>query len=410
MALRLAASLRNFWSMSYKLGEGRLWLGRALERPHPASPDLAAAAAELGRIELLLGELEPAGKHVDEAVELAETLDLPDVLSEALNTRSALFDRAGRDDDALHTIEQALAIAREHELGRPLLRALNNLSVELALRDRDVDAFRSDLEGLELARARGNQDYASSFLFSVTSGSVRLGDWDGALRYAAEPGSWPDRDLARLTDLPWLFVQRGELDEARRTLERLAPLAARDSVQSRSIEALARAVVRRAEGRPQEALAAAEEVLAMQGALGGRHGYVKSGFVEAVEAAFALGDLERVAELQKEWERHSSERRTPVVAAHEQRFAARLGALRGETEGVESSFVRAAEIFREISFPFYVAVALLEHSEWLAGQDRRVDAEPLLAEAREIFQRVGARPWLERVSQPRLQSTCPPLG
>ena len=49
--------------------------------------------------------------------------------------------------------------------------------------------------------------------------------------------------------------------------------------------------------------------------------------------------------------------------------------------------------------PFYLAVSELEHAEWLAEQGRAEEAEPLLAEAREIFERLGATPWLERADR-----------
>jgi hypothetical protein len=44
-----------------------------------------------------------------------------------------------------------------------------------------------------------------------------------------------------------------------------------------------------------------------------------------------------------------------------------------------------------------LAVDLLEHGEWLVQQQRIEDAEPILREAREIFERLGAKPWLERL-------------
>jgi hypothetical protein len=47
--------------------------------------------------------------------------------------------------------------------------------------------------------------------------------------------------------------------------------------------------------------------------------------------------------------------------------------------------------------PFWLAVSLLEHGEWLVSQRRDSDAEPLLAESREIFERLKAKPWLDRV-------------
>jgi hypothetical protein len=62
-------------------------------------------------------------------------------------------------------------------------------------------------------------------------------------------------------------------------------------------------------------------------------------------------------------------------------------------------FKGAAGLFREIAVPFYMAVTLLEHGEWLVEQDRSEEAKPFLAEAREVFERLRARPWLERLEK-----------
>jgi hypothetical protein len=43
-------------------------------------------------------------------------------------------------------------------------------------------------------------------------------------------------------------------------------------------------------------------------------------------------------------------------------------------------------MFLEIGVPFWRAVTLAEHAEWLARHNRADDAEPLLLEARETFQ------------------------
>jgi hypothetical protein len=47
---------------------------------------------------------------------------------------------------------------------------------------------------------------------------------------------------------------------------------------------------------------------------------------------------------------------------------------------------------------FHCAVTQLEHAEWLVGQDRGDEADPLLAEARQTFEQLQATPWLERVA------------
>ncbi len=48
--------------------------------------------------------------------------------------------------------------------------------------------------------------------------------------------------------------------------------------------------------------------------------------------------------------------------------------------------------------PFWLAITETEHGEWLASHGRAAEAEPLLAEARETFERLEADPWLERVA------------
>jgi hypothetical protein len=47
---------------------------------------------------------------------------------------------------------------------------------------------------------------------------------------------------------------------------------------------------------------------------------------------------------------------------------------------------------------FRHAVPLLEHAEWLIAQERASEARPLLDQAREAFEQLGATPWLERAA------------
>jgi tetratricopeptide (TPR) repeat protein len=392
-ALKLAAALRSHWFTGRQL-EGREWLTAVLAKSHPPSHDLAALAGELARLHFFLGELEAAVRWVEQALELAESLELPDVLSDALNTKHLLLARAGRYDEALALLEQALVIAREHELDKPLLRALYNLSFQMTANDRQAEARQNDLEGLELARQRTDWWFELVFRFNLVWGHLLLGNWDAALRVVDEGQSRPlPSPHVLLGPLPWLHVQRGDIGEARRTLDAFEPSAT--GLQGGSVYSLGKAVVLRAEGLFEDALFSAEEVLARRGALAGRHGYVKLALIEAVEAAFALDDLDRVSELVGEWPPHSSDR-TPFVDACCEQFGARLAARSGAPDAVEPALRRATAIFRELERPFYVAVALLEHGEWLVHQGRVNDAQPLLAGAEDTFQKLKARPWLDR--------------
>ena len=55
-------------------------------------------------------------------------------------------------------------------------------------------------------------------------------------------------------------------------------------------------------------------------------------------------------------------------------------------------------LFRGLSLEFWLAVTLLEHGEQLTEQNGGAGAGRLIAEAREIFERLGATPWLERAA------------
>jgi hypothetical protein len=78
------------------------------------------------------------------------------------------------------------------------------------------------------------------------------------------------------------------------------------------------------------------------------------------------------------------------------RFRARMAAIAGDADRADGLYRRATGLLRELATPFPMAVALLEHAELLAEAGRGVDGEPILAEARAVFARLGAVPWLDR--------------
>jgi hypothetical protein len=163
-------------------------------------------------------------------------------------------------------------------------------------------------------------------------------------------------------------------------------------VQELSCYLGSRAALRRAEGRPQEALADGEATIETGRTLGIAAQAVKQGIVEAAEAAFALGESAKIEELLASIESVPPGSRPPYLDAQARRFRARLAE---DGAGYEA----AAERFRELDLPFWLAVTLLEHGEWLVAQGRPTEAEPLVVEAGEIFERLDATPWLERTAR-----------
>jgi ATP/maltotriose-dependent transcriptional regulator MalT len=169
-------------------------------------------------------------------------------------------------------------------------------------------------------------------------------------------------------------------------------------LQERAEYAAARAIVLQAEGRHTDALAAGEEAFRAREELGPGNQAVKAGFIWAAEAALALGDLAKVGELLVAIQQLPPGKRPPFLQAQATRVRARLATIRGDREVAEAGFEAAAGMLRDLAVPFWRAVTLLEHGEWLAEDSDAQRAEPLLTEAAAVFERLGARPWLERLA------------
>jgi hypothetical protein len=152
-----------------------------------------------------------------------------------------------------------------------------------------------------------------------------------------------------------------------------------------------------AEGKSREALVAAAEALATRAEMGVRSLYQPLEI--ALEAAFALSDKAKMDELLAIVEELPPGELTPALRSLGARFAARRAALDGDAETANAGMVAATAILREMELPFHLGVVLLEHAELLAAEGRQDDAEPLLSEARTIFERLRATPWLERLDR-----------
>ncbi len=363
-------------------------------RTHPA----ARVSARLGAVEHQKGQLDQAIERMEAAfaVLATETPD-PDIASLAAELGRVLF-FGGREAQGL--IKYALEVALEYDVSIAAVRAYYNLAEVIAQGDRYEEARSYAADGLAFARRVGNRLWEWNFLAQVYP-LFCLGQWDEVMALTAEL-SEENFSQVRVAFLgfanvvPAIAVHRGDPDEARRALELVAELGDSSDVQDRITYAVGRAHLLRAEGRYAEALAAAEEALQGREALSLGHEAVKEAFSEAVDAAFALGDLDKEEELLKLVEGLPPGRRPPLLEAQGLiKFASR----RGDDQRAEASFKGATGLFRELSVPFWMAVTLLEHGEWLVDHNRSEQAEPLLAEARQIFERLKARPWLDRIAR-----------
>jgi hypothetical protein len=129
--------------------------------------------------------------------------------------------------------------------------------------------------------------------------------------------------------------------------------------------------------------------------------------VAALEAAVVLADAARVDDLLALIEGLPPGDLTPQLRAIGARFGAWRDVMRGDQSTADAGFRASARIYREIERRFDVALVVLEHSEWLVGAGQTEEAEPLAAEAREIFERLRATPYLERLDRLPVEATAP---
>jgi class 3 adenylate cyclase/tetratricopeptide (TPR) repeat protein len=401
-AARVSARLAEVDWVAGHLEQGLARMEAAFQVMVAEEPDedLATLATQLGRLYVIKGDLDRAAERIDTALDLAESLGLPELLSGALHTEAMLAVFQGRTEKALALLTHVLRVALENDLPTAALRAYHNLSDLLSRRDRYEEALEQARQGLALARKIGNRVSEWWVIPELTYALFLTGRWEEAANLAAEipePEAAASVTSGLLSSLPEIHVGQGNPDEARQLLARFAALAAYADIQDRAHHAAARAAVLHAEGKHADALVAGETAFQARGEIGVAHQTVKAGFVWAVEAAFALADLGKVEELLVAVEQLPPGQRPPFLQAQAARLRARLAAARGKRDGVEAGFKAAAGMFRELGIPFWLAVTLLEYGEWLAKDQDVQRTEPLLTEARTIFERLGAQPWLERL-------------
>ncbi|HYV02298.1 MAG TPA: adenylate/guanylate cyclase domain-containing protein [Actinomycetota bacterium] len=404
-AARVSARLGQMMWFRGRLSEALDRMERSFQVLSEEEPDedYATLAAQLGRLEFFAGRTEQAAERIDRALEIAEALWLPEVLSQALNTQGLIL-YAGHDRrrQGYALIKYALEVALENDIPSAALRAYYNLA-DLAVQNDRHGEFREYVElGLALARRLGYRQNELMFL-SQTYGFFLSGEWDTAI---AMSGEIPREKVAEhrlagaafLLVRPLIWIHRGNIDQAEDSFSVFPEVASSADVQERTVHAAGTAVIHLARGEFEEALRAARHALELRG-MGLAHEAGREATAAAFEAAFRLGDLDTVEGLLDSIDRVPRGKLPQSLQALALRYRARLAAARGDGASVEPRFKEAAGLFREIAAPFHMAVTLLDHGEWLAGSGRFDDAKHLLNEAREIFERLDARPWIERLDR-----------
>ncbi len=403
-AARVSARLGEVMWDTGRLREALDRMDTALDLLTAEEPDadVAALAAQVGRFKFFAGDPGVGLERVETALELAESLGLPEVLSQAMNTKAMILSNRGRAGEAGALVRYALEVALDQDLPSAALRAYNNVADLEARSDRHEHAAAGYRDGLALARRVGSRHQEWMFL-SQTYPLYMLGRWDEALACAAEV----PEDAFSQTRFPFvcflgnsvaIHCHRGELAAAAELTERYAVLRDSADLTERASYAWPESALLLASGRIEDALRIASGAWEFREAAGITSESLKETFLIAVEAALALGDVGAADQLVGTLE--SIRYGTPQsVRAQATRFRARMAAMAGDEERADRLFRGAASLLRELATPFAMAVVTLEHAEWLAERGRRDEAERGAGEAAAVFAALAATPWIERAAR-----------
>jgi tetratricopeptide (TPR) repeat protein len=363
--------------------------------------NVAQLAAEAGRIHHFQGDDKTAAERIEFALEIAEANGFPLVLSEALNTKALLL--RGRPNESRALLREALAIALQHDLVTQALRAYNNLAVFAFNEDRHEEARRATEAGFELARSRGDRQFAVQLGLSLTAELLWDGDWESAFALADELPLEVETAVAGHVHgyvvLARAAYERSDPEQAERWLARISPdVDASSDVQLHGLALWRRAVVAIEERRLADALLLLMEVT---------QNYVALGYVEYVlpvleDAATAANDLQDpslavpVAAL---LDAIPPARRTRAVELGRARIRANAAAQRGEHDTAAEEYALALATARNLDKAALLGPVLVDYGRWLVQTGRTDEAAPLLEEARTLFEGMRATRWLERAAQ-----------
>jgi class 3 adenylate cyclase/tetratricopeptide (TPR) repeat protein len=399
-AARVSARLAEVDFYGGHLAEAVARVEQALETLASEEPDgdVAEVSGQLGRFLTLSGRPEEALPHIEHALTLAEALDLPEVFVQSLISKGTALGRMGRRKEA----EIILGAALERALAGDLLvagqRAANNLAYVLETRDAFAESMVVSNRGLEIARRIGDRRMEGFMRAGGVSADVLLGSWDAALAVADDLGS-TEVHAVQAGLVVEIECRRGRVVEARERLGRHASIVDTDDPQMQTMYAVTEAIVLRAEGNAGRALQTIERALPLglsrvgMGFVG-----VKMLLAEALECAFELGDGPKLEELLGRIESLQPGERSPMLLAHAARFRAKL---EPDVSRADAGFRRAEAAFRDLGLVFLLAVTQVEHAERLVSVGRSAEARPLLEQARETFESLGALPWVERTLEAR---------
>jgi len=370
---------------------------RALAEPGLAKREKAHILCELAWMAAAGWDPKAGARYAEDALILAEELAEAETLAVSLITLARVtFWRTGRLRRDL--LDRAIEIAQRTDGSADARIVLARI---LCRCDRHMEARMMFEELIAEARARGDP-WVVGRLFFLAELEVASGEWDRAARLCDE-----SMELARQTGwdnflplcrriLVQIAAHRGEVERVRTETPDLLQVAERTGIADYAYElGRALATFELSVGDAESAWSHVEPLFAKPEDMD-EYGAQVAGSV-AIEALIGIGDLETAERLLDQLEEHAAGSDTAVRAfAHRARGL--LHASRGDQERAIAALEAAAvepESPQQPN-PFELARTLLALGTLQRQARHKRAARDTLEHAVEIFERLGARLWLEK--------------
>ncbi|HYN69224.1 MAG TPA: AAA family ATPase, partial [Candidatus Eisenbacteria bacterium] len=345
----------------------------------------AALLANLSRALMRVGQSARSIEAADKALDLAEHLELELLVAETFNNKGSSLVYLGRRREGAALLRAAIEVAHDGGFVAAEIRAMNNFASGLDDLRESRDAYRA---AEELAARVGNRSMASWARETARFFDYYIADdWDAALagagELADEAGSALD-DIRRIYNTASILLARGQSADA--AIARVEALAAHLS------DPLADAILHGLRGE-RAMLAGDYETACEEGFLATPLGAdLGTLFLSpASRAAVWGGDVVRAREAR---ERLDADVTTGTLVAGD-RASVRAGvdALEGRVDDAIAGYLEAMASHRSIGSNMTVARTGLDLVRLLGGAHPA--AREAAIEARGIFVRVGAQPYLD---------------
>ena len=366
--------------------------------------DVATLAAQLGRLYFFRQDRGRGLARIENALETAERLQLPAVLASALNTKSLLLGpQRLYEADAL--LRQALKIALDHDLVSEALRAYNNLLLLLDAFDRPEEVEPMLNEALDLARRRGDRYWEVRLVGTLSEEYRYLGRWEDARTLGESLPLAGANDAVLMSSalgLARIAAAGGDIARARELLALGGADVDETDHQLRNVAEWRRAFALELDGRLGDAARVTCDVL--PGAIAVSSQSTAETLADIATYARALGSNEVANDALALLEDGPPGSRTRLVESQSHRLRAIVAAIEGREDDAAAEYGIALANARSVGYPYFLAPVLGDYGTWLVSTERADEAAPLLAEARELYEAMGATARIEKLDAVDLPS------